>query len=181
MEFSRNLRGEYVIDGKATKNGSWRRRSPRDANPVSARERTLWRNRFPAVDGKDIGEAAKIVERSIAEALKGMPNYKDCISDLRAPGLREGRKGCAARTRGIQELCAIARLPVAGTDGAQGATRFDHREREGDSCHRLDESARPGEQGGCVQDEGRYGERRRDRSGNRAILISSNPSVILPI
>ena len=47
---------------------------------------------LPPADGKDAGDAAKMVEKSITDALKGMKPYKDCINDLRANKFDEAEK-----------------------------------------------------------------------------------------
>ena len=47
---------------------------------------------LPPADGKDLGEAAKIVERALAEALKGIPYYSECIADLRAQNFAKAEK-----------------------------------------------------------------------------------------
>jgi tetratricopeptide (TPR) repeat protein len=82
MELSKQLHGEYVIDGKAIKGSG---------NAVRMETRILLRTGqstlaqpLPPADGKDVGDAAKMVEKSITDALKGMKPYKDCINDLRA-------------------------------------------------------------------------------------------------
>jgi tetratricopeptide (TPR) repeat protein len=111
MELSRNMHGEYVIDGKATKIGT--------GDAVRLETRILLRagtttlaQPLPPVDAKDVGDAAKIVERAIAEALKGMPNYKDCISDLRAQNYQkaeqDARLGLAAYSRSVlSRICLL--------------------------------------------------------------------------
>ncbi|HEY4218382.1 MAG TPA: tetratricopeptide repeat protein [Gemmatimonadaceae bacterium] len=82
MELSKQLHGEFVLDGTATKLPN---------NGVRIESRLLTRTGtqtlvqpLPPVDGKDVGEAGKSIERSISEALKGMPAYKTCTNDLRA-------------------------------------------------------------------------------------------------
>jgi tetratricopeptide (TPR) repeat protein len=83
MELSKQLHGEYVLDSKVTKTG------PGDAVRFDVRvllrtgQNTLAQP-LPAANGKDPGDAAKMVERSIGEMLKGIPMYKTCIDNLRA-------------------------------------------------------------------------------------------------
>jgi tetratricopeptide (TPR) repeat protein len=82
MELSKQLHGEYVLDAKVSKNASGgvhieSRLLTRTGNQTLAQP-------LPVVDGKDAGDAAKSVERSISDALKGMPLYKTCTNDLRA-------------------------------------------------------------------------------------------------
>ena len=117
MELSRSMRGEYAIDGKATKVGS--------GNAVRLETRILLRTGnitlsqpLPPAEGKDLGDAARIVERSLAEALKGMPNYNDCISDLRAQNYEKAEKDADSGSRRTRTRCC--RGSVAGAGRAQG-------------------------------------------------------------
>jgi tetratricopeptide (TPR) repeat protein len=82
MELAKQLRGEYVTDSKATKTSG---------NGVRLDVRILMKTGtqtiaqpLPPADGKDLGDAVKMVERSISDALKQMPSYKLCIDALRA-------------------------------------------------------------------------------------------------
>src|SRR5215471_7569865 len=83
MELSKQLHGEYVLDGKATKAGS--------GGAVKFEVRVLLKTAqstlaqpLPAADGRDVGDAAKMVERSISDMLKGIPMFRTCIDNLRA-------------------------------------------------------------------------------------------------
>lgn len=84
MELSRTMRGEYATDGKITKTGA--------GNAVRVETRILMRSGrdlvlaqpLPVVEGKDVGDAVKQVERAISDALKQMPMYRDCLTALRA-------------------------------------------------------------------------------------------------
>lgn len=83
MELAKQLRGEYVTDGKVTKTGN--------GNAVRMEVRILMRSGpqlvlaqpLPVVEGKDVGDAVKQVSKSINEALKQMPMYRECIAALR--------------------------------------------------------------------------------------------------
>jgi tetratricopeptide (TPR) repeat protein len=99
MELSKQLHGEYVIDGKATKSGQ--------GNGVRLETRILMRagmqtvaQPLPVADGRDIGDGAKLVEKAISDALKQVPAYKECLSGLRAAKYDEAatkaRAGIAA-------------------------------------------------------------------------------------
>ena len=99
MELAKQLRGEYVIDGKATKAGA--------GNAQKWESRILMRTGqqivaqpLPAVDGKDVGDAAKQTEKLISDALKQIPMYKECLAGLRAAKYDEAaakaRAGIAA-------------------------------------------------------------------------------------
>jgi tetratricopeptide (TPR) repeat protein len=81
MVLAKQLRGEYVLDGTVTKAGAGVRLETRLL--MSLTQNTLAQP-LPPADGKDVGDAAKSVERSISEALKGMPMFRKCIASLRA-------------------------------------------------------------------------------------------------
>lgn len=99
MELSKQLHGEYVIDGKATKTGA--------GDAVRFDTRIMLRTGpnilsqpLPPVTGDDAGDAAKKTERAISDALKAMPAYNDCIAALRAQKFAEAQQ---AAHKGIQE------------------------------------------------------------------------------
>ena len=81
MELSKQLHGEYVLDAKVSKSGGTVHIEPRIM--LRTGQVTLSQP-LPNVDGKDAGDAAKSVERSITEFLKGIPAYRLCVQDLRA-------------------------------------------------------------------------------------------------
>ncbi|MGH7618043.1 MAG: tetratricopeptide repeat protein [Gemmatimonadaceae bacterium] len=98
MELSKQLHGEYVLDGTATKTGKG------DAVRFDVRvllkagvSNTLAQP-LPPADGKDLGDAARLVERSLTEMIKGMPPYRTCIDDLRA---QKNDEAAAAARAGI--------------------------------------------------------------------------------
>jgi tetratricopeptide (TPR) repeat protein len=111
MELSKQLHGEYVIDGKATKSA---------AGGVRLEARLLMRTGqltlaqpLPPVDGKDAGDAAKGVEKAISDALKGMPSYKLCTNDLRAlkydDAAKDARAGIQAYPNSaLNRLCLLS-------------------------------------------------------------------------
>ena len=81
MELSKQLHGEYVVDAKVAKAGQG----------VKVEARLLMRagqqivaQPLPMAEGRDVGDAAKLVEKSISEALKQIPAYKECLAALRA-------------------------------------------------------------------------------------------------
>jgi len=83
MELAKQLRGEYVLEGKVNKTGT--------GNAVHLETRLLTKSGqqilaqpLPAIDGKDVGDAAKLVEHAVTEALKGAPAYKLCRNDYMA-------------------------------------------------------------------------------------------------
>jgi tetratricopeptide (TPR) repeat protein len=111
MELAKQLRGEYVVDGKVTKTGSG------DAVRFDVRvllktaQQTLAQP-LPPANGKDPGDAAKMVERSISDMLKGIPMYRACIDNLRAQKNEEAvasaRAGIAAYPNSVlSRICLL--------------------------------------------------------------------------
>ncbi|MDB4875903.1 MAG: hypothetical protein JWM41_2349 [Gemmatimonadetes bacterium] len=110
MELSKQLHGEYVLDGKVSKT----------ATGVRAETRLLMRTGtqtvaqpLPPVDGKDAGDVAKGVEKGIADALKGMKPYKDCTNDLRAAkydqAAKDAKLGIVAYSNSsLNRLCLLS-------------------------------------------------------------------------
>ncbi|MEP6493050.1 MAG: hypothetical protein ABJF01_10265 [bacterium] len=81
MVLSRQLHGEYVLDGKAVKSGGGVRFDTRLLMSIG---QNMLVQPLPPADGKDVGDAARLVDHSISDALKGMPMFRKCIADLRA-------------------------------------------------------------------------------------------------
>src|SRR6185369_3613935 len=83
MELAKQLRGEEVIDGTIVKAGTG------DAVTVNARvlvkagQATIAQP-LPTINGKDVGDAAKQLEKSISESNKALGNYKTCKNSLMA-------------------------------------------------------------------------------------------------
>jgi predicted Zn-dependent protease len=113
MELSKQLHGEYVLDGTALKNG----------NGITLKTRILMRagptqtisQPLPAVDGKDAGDAAKLLERNITEALKSVPAYHKCTNDVRAAkyseAITDAQAGIQAYpTSTLNRLCVLTAL-----------------------------------------------------------------------
>ena len=99
MELAKALRAEYVIDGTATKAGSGNAVRFSTHVLIKTGGQTLTQP-LPSADGKDVGDAAKITEHAITDALKQMPAYRDCLAALRAGkndvAVVEARKGVVA-------------------------------------------------------------------------------------
>lgn len=81
MELGKQLRADYVLEGKVNKAGT--------GNAIHLETRLLTRSGqqtlaqpLPAIDGKDQGDGAKLIERAITEALKGMAGFKTCKNDF---------------------------------------------------------------------------------------------------
>ena len=99
MELAKQLRGEYVIEGKVAKTGQ--------GNAVKMEARILMKTGqqvvaqpIGAVDAKDVGDGVKQIEKSISDALKQIPMYKNCVASLRAAkytdAVTQARAGVAA-------------------------------------------------------------------------------------
>jgi tetratricopeptide (TPR) repeat protein len=75
---------------------------------------------LPVVEGKDPGDVAKGVEHEISDALKGIPQYKQCIADLRAQKLDAAVKDAQA---GIQAYpnSTLSRVCLLNAYGTQKA------------------------------------------------------------
>jgi tetratricopeptide (TPR) repeat protein/TolB-like protein len=99
MELAKALRAEYVIDGTATKAGSGNAVRFSTHVLIKTGGQTLTQP-LPSADGKDVGDAAKITEHAITDALKQMPAYRDCLAALRAgkndDAITKARTGVAA-------------------------------------------------------------------------------------
>ena len=110
MELSKQLHGEYVIDGRAMKTASGVRLESRIL--LRTGTQTLAQP-LPPVDGRDAGDAAKGVERAINDALKGMGSYKTCTNDLRAAkydqAIKDAQLGIAAYPNSsLNRLCQLS-------------------------------------------------------------------------
>jgi len=81
MELGRQLHGEYVVDGKVTRMGNGVKV---DARLLMRTGQQIVAQPLPVTNARDAGDAAKIVEKSISDALKQIPAYKDCLAALRA-------------------------------------------------------------------------------------------------
>jgi tetratricopeptide (TPR) repeat protein len=110
MELAKQLRGEYVLDGKASKVPAGVRLEVRML--MRTGQQTLSQP-LPAVEGKDPGDAAKGVDKAISDALKGMASYKNCTNALRANKYDEAatiaRAGIAAYANStLNRLCLLS-------------------------------------------------------------------------
>jgi hypothetical protein len=68
---------------------------------------------LPVVDAKDAGDAAKQLERSLSDASKAIPSYKQCTNALRAAKYDDAKKfanaGLAAyQNSTISRLCLLS-------------------------------------------------------------------------
>jgi len=95
MELSKQLHGDYVLDGKATRTGT--------GSAVRLDTRVMIRlgttnlaQPLPPSDGKDPGDAAKGIEKSFGEMFKSIPAYKKCVDALRAAKNDEAIAGARA-------------------------------------------------------------------------------------
>ena len=95
----------------------------------SAPARATLAQPLPPADGKDVGDAAKMVEKSISDALKGMPMYTSCINDLRAQKFdqaeKDARAGIAAYSNSVLSRICLLQAQT----GLEGSARFGRRPR----------------------------------------------------
>ena len=110
MELSKQLHGEYVLDGTVSKTPGGVRLESRILMRTGPSTLT---QPLPAVDGKDAGDVAKGLERVLSDALKGMPAYKVCTGDLRAlkydQAQKDARTGMAAYPNSsLNRLCLLS-------------------------------------------------------------------------
>jgi tetratricopeptide (TPR) repeat protein len=117
-ELARSLRSDEILDGLVTKT----------ANGVHVEPRLLLRTGqrtvaqpLPAVDAKDLGDAAKQIERALTEASKAIPSYRLCTTALRASQFDDAAK--AARTGlTMYGTSMFARLCLLSAFSAQKAS-----------------------------------------------------------
>jgi tetratricopeptide (TPR) repeat protein len=83
MELAKTMRGEYVTDATLKKTGAGKEVRVEARLLMRSGQQTIAQP-LPPIDGKDVGEAAKLLEKSISEALKQIPMYKECVAAARA-------------------------------------------------------------------------------------------------
>ncbi len=110
MELAKQLHGEYVVDGTATKTPTGVRI---DARVLSRTGTQTLAQPLPPSDGKDAGDAAKLLERTLTDALKAMPAYALCTKALRAnkydDAAKEARLGLVAYPNSaLNRLCLLS-------------------------------------------------------------------------
>lgn len=93
MELAKQVHGDYVLEGKIAKTGAGMQL---DTRILSRTGQQTLSQPLPSVTGKDAGEVAKLLEREITSALKGMPAYKQCTNDLRAAKYEQAVKDAQA-------------------------------------------------------------------------------------
>jgi hypothetical protein len=81
MELGRNVHADEVLDAYATKSPEGVRI---EARVLLKRASTILSQPLPPATGKNAGDAAKELERHLAEARKALPAYRICENDLRA-------------------------------------------------------------------------------------------------
>jgi len=112
MELSKQLHGTYVVDGTVAKTGQGKDAVRVDVKVLLRTGTNTLAQPLPTANGKDPGDAAKMVERSISEMLKGMPMYDKCIENLRAAKLPDAitsaRAGIAAYPNSVlSRICLL--------------------------------------------------------------------------
>ena len=93
MELAKQVHGDYVLEGKVAKAGAGLQL---DTRILSRTGQQTLSQPLPSVNGKDAGDVAKLLEREITSALKGMPAYKLCTNDLRAAKYEQAVKDAQA-------------------------------------------------------------------------------------
>jgi len=107
---SKQLHGDYALDGTVTRRGTTVHAETRLVMETGSQIVT---QPLPAVDGKDIGDVARQVERAASEAMKAMPAYRKCVADLRGQrfedAIVDARKGLAAYPNSLpNRLCILS-------------------------------------------------------------------------
>jgi tetratricopeptide (TPR) repeat protein len=107
---SKQLHGDYALDGTATRRGTAVHAETRLVLETGSQIVT---QPLPPVDGKDIGDVARKVERAASEAMKAMPAYRQCITDLRAhkfdAAIVDARRGLVAYPNSLpNRLCLLS-------------------------------------------------------------------------
>jgi tetratricopeptide (TPR) repeat protein len=110
MELAKQVHADYVLEGKVAKNGAGLQV---DARILSRTGQQTLSQPLPSLTGKDAGDVAKLVEREITSALKGMPAYKLCTNDLRAAkwdqAVKDAQAGLAAYPNStLNRLCILS-------------------------------------------------------------------------
>jgi len=93
MELARSLRSDEVLDGSVSKNAGGVHVEPRLL--MKTGQNTLTQP-LPPVDAKDLGEAAKQIERALTEASRAIPSYRVCASALVASRFDDATKAARA-------------------------------------------------------------------------------------
>jgi tetratricopeptide (TPR) repeat protein len=107
MELAKQARGEYVVDAKATKTGAGVKVEARLLMRAAGQQ--IVAQPLPVAEGRDAGDAAKLIEKSITEALKQIPAYKECLTGLRAAKYDEAATRARAAI-GVYPNAAWSRL-----------------------------------------------------------------------
>jgi Cytochrome c biogenesis factor len=107
---SKQLHGDYALDGIATRRGTAVHAETRLVMETGSQIVT---QPLPPVDGKDIGDVARQVERAASEAMKAMPAYRKCVVDLRGQrfddAIIDARKGLVAYPNSLpNRLCILS-------------------------------------------------------------------------
>lgn len=112
MELAKQLRGEEVIDGSIDKSATGVKVDARVL--VKSGQATITQP-LPVIDVKDVGEAAKQLERNITESNKALASYKTCKNSAIAAKYPEAaaaaRQGIAAYPNSVfSRVCLLGVL-----------------------------------------------------------------------
>ena len=109
MELAKQVHGDYVLEGKVNKGAAGLQL---DVRLLTRTGQQTLAQPLPSIPGKDAGDVAKLVEREITAALKGMGPYKTCTNDLRAAkyeqAVKDAQLGLAAYPAStLNRLCIL--------------------------------------------------------------------------
>src|SRR4029079_13881869 len=109
MELAKQVHGDYVLEGKIAKSATG---VQLDARILTRTGQQTLAQPLPTLNGKDAGDVAKLVEREVTAALKGMGPYKTCTNDLRAAkydqAVKDAQIGLAAYPAStLNRLCIL--------------------------------------------------------------------------
>jgi tetratricopeptide (TPR) repeat protein len=116
-ELARSLRSDEILDGSVTKTVSGVHVEPRLLLRMGAKTVA---QPLPAVDAKDLGDAAKQIERALTDVSKAIPSYKLCTSALRDSKFDDAARAARAGLT-MYGTSMFARLCLLSTFAAQKA------------------------------------------------------------
>lgn len=106
----KQVHGDYALDGTANRRGTALHAETRLVLQTGSQ---IVAQPLPPVDGKDIGDVARQVDRAVSEAMKAMPAYQQCTNDLRAhrydAAIADARRGLIAYSRSLlNRVCILS-------------------------------------------------------------------------
>ena len=104
MELARNVRGDYALTGTVERTPSGVRTSVRLLTRTDSR---IVAEPLPPIDGTNLGDIAKQVDRAVSEAIRALAFYHDCTNAVRAG---DYAKAMTAAQQGLKLRPASASL-----------------------------------------------------------------------